>query len=298
VEIAPEIVVPIFRATHAVSNRKIDESAAEGDGAAPPDCEAVAVGASRNESPADSDEPDGAAFDVALPRSDVSVARSDASTADLFDEMTSVDSASSTDTSITDTRFPHTDGDRMEGGTVDGGHVDVFDVSVPDRAEDIRSKDRCSSSFYVVSSRSVYAPAAGDAEAERYLEGGPIADARDVASDGRDVDSSDGDAGLDEICLSLKGEFHAFVQQNRSCTVASDCMLVEGVRACDDCGYLFGRGIGDGSGTAVATAARDQVQVFVDRWKAAGCEYWSGLCGGDARPSENVGCTQGACWAD
>ena len=173
-------------------------------------------------------------------------------------------------------------------GGPDLAPLDVFDVG---RASDGRLSDRCGSLYRATIPVAIETIAADDAGNADATDARPM----DVA-DGRDtdriLDADARDATFDEVCYALTEEFRAFVKQNNACTVASDCVIVFGVRSCS----CSPRGIADGSGVGVASSASTAAENYVARWSAAGCESWGGLC--DARPSDRVDCIQGKCVAN
>ena len=101
------------------------------------------------------------------------------------------------------------------------------------------------------------------------------------------------DADVLALCAALRVEWSAFVMQNRSCTIATDCTVVGGAGACDCAMPGFGR-IGDGHGDVISVSARTAAQTYLDRWSVLRCNYVS-TCVADAAPVKSIDCHQGKC---
>jgi hypothetical protein len=184
----------------------------------------------------------------------------------------------------------------VDVGSSDVASLDRLDVGRPTDGSptDAKANDRCGRASLYMS----LAPAANTSWADGGDLDAPVADAYDVRSDAR-LDGDAPDADLDTVCGGLKAEWDAFVGQNNTCVVSSDCLLIEGKRGCECPGQsaFFGQGIGNGSGSAISGTAAAKAQTYIDRWKSAGCEQWNGMCVADAAPASGVMCTVGTCQA-
>jgi hypothetical protein len=220
-------------------------------------------------------------------------------------DVVSPDAATPTDGS--DVTEPSIDVTGNDGVSGDGTPDDVTsDGEVADGSRDAdASADRCRSTGLRLNAWAGIASFQADGGGDVDVSGDAPADARvnDVADDappardGAADGSSDAPVDVLARCNALQMDWRAFVLQNRDCTVASECTVVGGAGACDCIMPGLGRPIGNGSGDAIAVAARTAALVRLDQWHNLGCHFVAG-CIYDAGPAKNLRCEQGKCTAD